>query len=89
MCADLGIGVLYGKEEILEKCHHLIMVEIWLNMFMSKKQPTQKASYKFEAGTQNVSGAVSLKAAIEYINNWNRKKISAYERNLTKYVMKK
>ena len=86
MYAETGIGVLYGKEEYLEK-----MPPYQTGGGMVKHVDFSKTIYsdlpfKFEAGTPNYAGAVSLAAAIDYIKNIGHEKISIYEDNLLQYA---
>ena len=80
MLAPLGIGVLYGKKEILNKMNPFLMG--------GDEQDTTFAPLpnKFEAGTQNVEGVVGLGAAIDYIQNIGYDKIQEIEKELTQYA---
>lgn len=86
LLSPMGIGVLYGRIELLnEMCPFLYggdMVE-----YVYEQDTTFAASpYKFEAGTQNVAGAVGLKTAIEYIEDIGFDKIVEQERRLMDYA---
>ena len=87
--AETGIGVLYGKEKILEK-----MPLYKGGGDMIKSVSFEKTTYadlplKFEAGTSNYVGAVSLGAAIKYISNIGLSHISEYENELLAYATEK
>ena len=89
MCGPTGVGMLYGKEE-------------WLNRLppyqgggeMIKEVTFDKTTYadlphKFEAGTPNISGGIAFGVAIDYLNSIGFDKISAYENELLDYGTKK
>lgn len=85
MYAPFGIGVLYGKRDILQHMQPFMyggeMIE-YVQDFSASYAPLP---YKFEAGTQNVGGAVGLHAAIDYVEAIGFDKISAYEQALGEY----
>ena len=67
MLAPLGIGVLYGKREILNKMNPFLMGGDMIEYVYEQNTTFAPLPNKFEAGTQNVEGVVGLAAAIEYI----------------------
>ena len=67
MLAPLGIGVLYGKREILEKMSPFLMGGDMIEYVYEQNTTFAPLPNKFEAGTQNVEGVVGLGAAIDYI----------------------
>jgi len=77
-----GIGVLYGKAELLDK----------MQPYQSGGEMIEKVSfdgttfnalpYKFEAGTPNIAGAIGLAAAIEYLNQFDRQQLANHEHSL-------
>jgi len=80
-----GIGVLYGKEELLEQ-----MPPYQAGGEMIKSVTYERTIYndlpaKFEAGTPNIAGAVGLGAAIDYITNIGMDRIYAHEQDLLTY----
>lgn len=89
MLGPMGIGVLYGKKEILE-----IMPPFLLGGDMIEYVSEQDASFaplpfKFEAGTQNVEGAAGLLEAIKYLETIGLENIKAHEEKLTQYALEK
>ena len=89
MLGPTGIGILYGKKEILEN-----MPPFLAGGGMIREVTTSKTSYlgiphKFEAGTQNIAGAIALGAAIDYLKNIGMENIRAHEIELTKYALEK
>ena len=88
MFASTGIGIIYGKKQILEK-----LPAFQFGGDMIKEVSLEESSYelppkKFEAGTPNIAGAISLGKAIDYINNIGINKIEKYENELTTYTIK-
>ena len=67
MLAPLGIGVLYGKREILNKMSPFLMGGDMIEYVYEQETTFAPLPNKFEAGTQNVEGVVGLGAAIDYI----------------------
>src|SRR5690606_2660687 len=67
MLGPMGIGVLYGKKEILESMPPFLMGGDMIEYVYEDHATFAPLPYKFEAGTQNVEGAVGLKAAIDYL----------------------
>lgn len=81
-----GIGVLYGKEEILEK-----MPPYQGGGDMIAKVTFERTTYntlplKFEAGTPHIAGAIGLGSAIEFLNGLDMAAVAAHEHELTKYA---
>ena len=81
-----GIGVLYGKEEILEK-----MPPYQGGGDMIAKVSFERTTYntlplKFEAGTPHIAGAIGLGSAIEFLRSLDLNAVAAHEHELTKYA---
>ncbi|MCF6462536.1 cysteine desulfurase [Clostridium sp. Cult1] len=89
MLGPMGIGVLYGKKELLEKMPPFMMGGDMIEYVYEQEATFAPLPYKFEAGTQNVEGAVGLKAAIEYLEKIGIDKIEAHEKILTEYALDK
>jgi cysteine desulfurase/selenocysteine lyase len=82
MCGPMGIGVLYGKEHLLESMPPYqgggeMIKHVRLDGFEPNTLP-----YKFEAGTPNVEGAVGLSAAIDYISQIGMQTIHQHDSEL-------
>lgn len=86
MCADYGIGVLYGKKDILNNMPPYNYGGDMVEYVYEQETTYAELPYKFEAGTQNVGGAVSLATAIDYIENIGIHNIKKYENELTNYA---
>ena len=86
MLAPLGIGVLYGKREILNKMNPFIMGGDMIEYVYEQETTFAPLPNKFEAGTQNIEGVIGLDAAIDYIEKIGYDKIQEIEKNLISYA---
>ena len=77
-----GIGVLYGKERLLEEMPPYQGGGDMIKSVTFEKTTYNALPYKFEAGTPNIAGAVGLAAAVDYITGIGMDRISAHEREL-------
>ena len=87
MLGPTGVGVLYGKPELLE-----IMPPFRGGGEMIKTVDLNQSTWadlphKFEAGTMNIAGVVGYGVAIKYLNSLDRNALQQYEEKLTKYVL--
>ena len=89
MFGPLGIGVLYGKAALLEAMPPYQGGGDMISSVTFEKTTFNKLPFKFEAGTPNVSGAIGLGAAIEYMNSVGFQNISEYEHDLITYAAQK
>lgn len=86
MFAPLGIGVLYGKREILNNMTPFLMGGDMIEYVYEQDTTFAPLPNKFEAGTQNVEGVVGLAAAIDYINQIGYDKIDEIENEVVEYA---
>ena len=86
MLAPLGIGVLYGKREILNKMEPFLMGGDMIEYVYEQNTTFAPLPNKFEAGTQNVEGVVGLGAAIDYIENIGYDNIQKIEKDVVSYA---
>ena len=86
MFAPLGIGVLYGKREILNSMTPFLMGGDMIEYVYEQDTTFAPLPNKFEAGTQNVEGVVGLAAAIDYINQIGYDKIDEIENEVVEYA---
>jgi len=86
--APMGIGVLYGKEALLESMPPFQGGGDMIKSVTFEKTIYNDVPFKFEAGTPNVSGAVGLAEAIRYINHIGIDTIEAFEKTLLEYAIK-
>lgn len=87
MFAPLGIGVLYGKKELLNKMTPFLMGGDMIEYVYEQNTTFAPLPNKFEAGTQNVESVIGLGAAIDYIEKIGYKEIQNVEEAITKYAV--
>ena len=86
MYGPMGIGVLYGKEELLNSMSPFLMGGDMIEYVYEQDTTYAQLPEKFEAGTQNVGGSVGLVEAINYIKKQGYEKIENHEREILKYA---
>lgn len=86
MLAPLGIGVLYGKKEILNDMNPFLMGGDMIEYVHEQTTTYAPLPNKFEAGTQNVEGVIGLGTAIDYIENIGYDKIQEIEAEVVNYA---
>lgn len=86
MMAPLGIGVLYGKKEILDKMNPFLMGGDMIEYVYEQDTTYAALPNKFEAGTQNVEGVIGLGAAIDYIEKIGYDEIAKLENEVVEYA---
>ena len=86
MLAPLGIGVLYGKKEILNDMTPFLMGGDMIEYVYEQNTTFAPLPNKFEAGTQNIEGVIGLGSAIDYINNFGYDNIQKIENDLLSYA---
>lgn len=89
MLAPLGLGVLYGKKELLEKMSPFLMGGDMIEYVYEQDTTFAPLPSKFEAGTQNVGGVVGLCAAIDYIESIEYENIQKHEKEVVDYAIKR
>ncbi len=89
MLAPLGIGVLYGKRELLNKMTPFLMGGDMIEYVYEQDTTFAPLPNKFEAGTQNVEGVVGFGAAIDYIEKIGYDEIQKIENELLTYARQK
>ena len=87
MLAPLGIGVLYGKKELLDNMTPFLMGGDMIEYVYEQDTTFASLPNKFEAGTQNVEGVIGLGAAIDYIESLGYDKIEQIEREIVHYAI--
>ena len=87
--APTGIGVLYGKQELLDEMQPYHGGGDMIRMVTMEKSDYAGLPHKFEAGTPHIAGVIGLKAAIEYIESIGLEEIARYEHGLLDYVNQK
>ncbi|MCL4539107.1 MAG: cysteine desulfurase [Bacteroidetes bacterium] len=86
MCGPTGIGVLYGRLELLDRMEPFLGGGEMINEVFPTTSNYAKPPYKFEAGTPNIAGAIGLKAAIEYLENIGLQNVMEHEIELGNYA---
>jgi cysteine desulfurase / selenocysteine lyase len=84
-----GIGVLYGKAELLEAMPPYQGGGDMISSVTFEKTIYNRLPYKFEAGTPHISGAVGLGAALEYVNSLGIDRIARHEKQVLAYGTKR
>ena len=82
LMAPTGIGVLYGKAALLEAMPPYQYGGEMIGEVHRQESTWAPIPYKFEAGTQNIAGAVGLAAAIDYLNQLGMEQVAAHEQKL-------
>ncbi len=89
MMGPTGIGVLYGKEELLNQFEPVEFGGEMIDFVYESHSTWTELPWKFEAGTPNIAGAIALGAAIDYIQELGIDQIHQHEAELIDYVMPK
>ena len=89
MMGPTGIGVLYGKEELLQRFEPVEFGGEMIDFVYESHSTWTELPWKFEAGTPNIAGAIGLGAAIDYINTIGIENIQQHERELVEYLLPK
>jgi cysteine desulfurase/selenocysteine lyase len=89
MCGPTGIGVLYGRQEVLTNLPpYQGGGEMILNVDF-QRSTWKNAPHRFEAGTPDISGAIGLHAAMDYLDKIGRRKIAEHDQELGAYAYAK
>ena len=86
MLAPLGIGVLYGKKQLLNDMTPFLMGGDMIEYVYEQETTFAPLPNKFEAGTQNIEGVIGLAAAIDYIENIGYERIAQIEDEVVNYA---
>jgi cysteine desulfurases, SufS subfamily len=89
MLSPMGIGVLYGKKALLEAMRPYQYGGEMIDFVEKQKSTWTDLPWKFEAGTQNVAGAIGLGEAIDYLNEIGIDQVKAHEDELVEYLLPK
>ncbi len=88
MLGPAGLGVLYGKEELLESTEPLYGGGDMIRSVDFQRSTWNELPWKFESGTPNIEGGIGHGAAIEYLNKLGIEKVRAHEKELVSYALK-
>ncbi|HLT63905.1 MAG TPA: aminotransferase class V-fold PLP-dependent enzyme, partial [Pseudohongiella sp.] len=89
MFAPTGIGVLYGRLELLEQMPPYQGGGEMIETVSFNGSTWNQLPYKFEAGTPDIAGAIGLGAAVDYLNSLDRKALAEHEEALLVYATEK
>lgn len=89
MLGPTGIGVLYGKEELLNLMSPVEFGGEMIDIVYEQSATWKELPWKFEAGTPNIAGAIGLGAAVDYLTEIGMDAIQAHEAELVDYVFPK
>ncbi len=89
MCGPTGVGVLYGKKELLDYLEPFVYGGKMIKEVSLEQSTWAEAPYKFEGGTPNISGVIGLGKAINYLENIGMKTIEKHEKELLEYALQK
>jgi cysteine desulfurase / selenocysteine lyase len=89
MCGPTGIGVLYGRKELLELMPPFLgggdmIKRVYLRSFMPNEVP-----YKFEAGTPAITEVIGFGAAVDYLSEIGMQNIANYEHEIIEYAIER
>src|SRR5690606_12483031 len=87
MCGPTGIGVLYGKPNVLEAMEPFLYGGEMINTVTYGEATWHEIPWKFEAGTPNIAGAIGMAVAIDYLEAIGMANIRAYEEELVRYAL--
>ncbi|ATW88877.1 cysteine desulfurase/selenocysteine lyase [Halohasta litchfieldiae] len=86
MLGPTGIGVLYGKEEILESMQPYLYGGDMIRKVTYEESTWEDLPWKFEAGTPSIAQAIALHAAIDYLEEIGMENVQAHEEMLAEYA---
>ena len=89
LCGPTGVGVLYGKRELLEAMPPWEGGGSMIQSVSFEETTFAEPPARFEAGTPNIAGALGLEAAVDYVNEVGADRIDQYERSLLAYATEK
>ena len=89
ICGPTGVGILYGKEEWLNKLQPFQGGGEMIATVSFEKTTYAELPHKLEAGTPNIEGGIVLGTAIDYLNEIGFENIAAYEQELLDYATAK
>ncbi|MEM3852614.1 MAG: cysteine desulfurase [Methanomassiliicoccales archaeon] len=89
MCAPNGIGVLWGRRQLLEELEPVFGGGEMISEVGDETSSWAELPHKFEAGTPNVSGAIGLGAAVDYLESVGMDYVERMERDLLNYALER
>jgi cysteine desulfurase/selenocysteine lyase len=89
MCGPTGIGVLYGRKELLETMPPFLGGGDMIKRVQLRSFTPNELPYKYEAGTQAIAEAIGLGAAVDYLNSIGMEAIAAHEKEIIAYAIER
>jgi len=89
MCGPTGIGILYAKQELLQKMEPYQSGGEMIREVHPYESTWKDPPFKFEAGTTDIAGAIGLGAAVDYLSRIGLRSIRNHERELTAYALER
>ncbi|MEK7580786.1 MAG: cysteine desulfurase [Patescibacteria group bacterium] len=89
MLGPTGIGVLWGRRELLETMTPFLFGGEMISKVSLEKSTWNELPWKFEAGTPDIAGAIGLGAAVDYLDKIGMDKVREHDVELTKYAIEK
>lgn len=89
MLGPTGIGLLYGKEDVLNQMTPLEFGGEMIDFVSEQEASWKDLPWKFEAGTPNIAGTIALGAAFDYLDALGMESIHAHEQELVAYLLPK
>lgn len=89
MLGPTGVGVLWGKAELLEKMPPFMYGGDMISSVHRDKTKFNELPWKFEAGTPNIADVIASGAAIDYLNNIGMDAVRQHEIEITKYALER
>ncbi len=87
MLGPAGVGVLYGKDELLEAMEPVYGGGDMIRSVGFQESTWNELPWKFESGTPNIEGAIGLGAAVDYLDKTSIRSIRSHEIKLTRYAL--
>ncbi|GEN47034.1 cysteine desulfurase [Alkalibacillus haloalkaliphilus] len=87
MCGPTGVGVLYGKQSLLEEMEPVEFGGEMIDFVELYDSTWKELPWKFEGGTPIIAGAIGLGAAIDYLNEIGMEQIEKHEHELVQYAL--
>lgn len=87
MLGPTGIGVLYGRESLLDATEPLFGGGSMIRVVELHQSSWTELPYKLEGGTPNIAGAIGLGAAVDYLQTVGMRNVAAHEHELTEYAL--
>lgn len=87
MCGPTGIGILYGRENLLESMPPFLGGGDMIRKVLLRSFSPNELPHKFEAGTPAIAEAIGFGVAVDYLKNIGMDIIAAHEREITTYAL--